>query len=344
MAQKKAHEVEAWLARPDPRIGLVLLYGPDRGLVAERARRLAGSVGVPLDDPFSVVRLDASTAEAGQIAGEARMVPMFSAKRLVWVRDAGAQKPVVADVAELAAQPAPDALVILEAGDLKKGHALRAAVEASASAIALPCYADGGKNLDAVIDEEMTKGGFRLSPEARQLLKALLGGDRLASRRELEKLALYAQGQAEITADDVRAAISDASNSSAEDVAERFLAGDAAGVSALIAGHVTTPAQVNAALSAVMRQMQQLHALRGRMEAERRSAADAVAGMRPPAFGSRKVLLEKALTRWDAAQLARMLGRLQRLTLEARTRPDLGPALLEGALLGFAVQKPPARA
>ncbi|HEV7253912.1 MAG TPA: DNA polymerase III subunit delta [Mesorhizobium sp.] len=341
MAQKKAHEVESWLARPDPRIGLVLLYGPDRGLVAERAKRLAASAGVPLDDPFSVVRLDASGAEAGQIAGEARMVPMFSAKRLVWVRDAGAQRPIVADVSELAAQPAPDALVIVEAGDLKKGHALRAAVENSSSAMALPCYADEGRGLDAVIDEEMAKQGYRLDADARQLLKASLGGDRLASRRELEKLALYAQGQAEITAEDVRAAISDASNSSADDVAERFLAGDAAGVSALIAGHVTTPAQVNAVLAAVMRQMQQLHALRGRMEVERRGAADVVAGMRPPAFGNRKPLLEKALTRWDAAQLTVMLGRLQRLTLEARARPELGPALLEETLLGFAARTSP---
>ncbi len=41
MAQKKAFEVDAWLARPDPKVAVVLLYGPDRGLVAERARAFA---------------------------------------------------------------------------------------------------------------------------------------------------------------------------------------------------------------------------------------------------------------------------------------------------------------
>ncbi|RWB96656.1 MAG: DNA polymerase III subunit delta, partial [Mesorhizobium sp.] len=58
MAQKKGYEVDSWLARPDPRISVVLLYGPDRGLVAERAKAFAGKTGLSLDDPFSVVRLD----------------------------------------------------------------------------------------------------------------------------------------------------------------------------------------------------------------------------------------------------------------------------------------------
>ncbi|TIT16601.1 MAG: DNA polymerase III subunit delta, partial [Mesorhizobium sp.] len=38
MAQKKGYEVDSWLARPDAAMSIVLLYGPDRGLVAERAR------------------------------------------------------------------------------------------------------------------------------------------------------------------------------------------------------------------------------------------------------------------------------------------------------------------
>ena len=58
MAQKKAHEVDNWLARPDPKAAIVLIYGPDRGLVAERARAFAEKTGLPLDDPFTVVRLE----------------------------------------------------------------------------------------------------------------------------------------------------------------------------------------------------------------------------------------------------------------------------------------------
>ena len=101
MAQKKAHEVDGWLARPDAAIKIVLLYGPDRGLVSERAKLFAGKTGLPPDDPFSVVRLDASEVEQqpGRLIDEARTVPMFSDRRLVWVRNAGTGKALSEDVA-----------------------------------------------------------------------------------------------------------------------------------------------------------------------------------------------------------------------------------------------------
>ena len=54
--------------------------------------------------------------------------------------------------------------------------------------MALPCYADEARDIDAVIDGEMTKAGISLTLEARQALRRNLGGDRLASRSEIEKL------------------------------------------------------------------------------------------------------------------------------------------------------------
>ena len=96
MAQKKAHEVDAWLARQSRTTGIVLLYGPDRGLVSERARKVAASTGLSPDDPFSVVRLDAVEIEQqpGRLVDEARTVPMFSDRRLIWVRNARRTKSV----------------------------------------------------------------------------------------------------------------------------------------------------------------------------------------------------------------------------------------------------------
>ena len=115
MAQKKAYEVDSWLARPDPKTTIVLLYGPDRGLVAERARSFAVATGLPLEDPFSVVRLDASEIDrdTGRLLDEARTVPMFSARRLLWVRNAATQKGLVDDVKALCAEPPADAIILI---------------------------------------------------------------------------------------------------------------------------------------------------------------------------------------------------------------------------------------
>ncbi|TGR87415.1 DNA polymerase III subunit delta, partial [Mesorhizobium sp. M2E.F.Ca.ET.209.01.1.1] len=92
-----------------------------------------------------------------------------------------------------------------------KGTGLRAIVEAAGNAIALPCYADEARDLDTVIDDELRKAGMSMTLDARQALRRNLGGDRLASRGEIEKLVLYAHGQKAIDIDDVNALSGDVS-------------------------------------------------------------------------------------------------------------------------------------
>jgi DNA polymerase-3 subunit delta len=76
--------------------------------------------------------------------------------------------------------------------------ALRSAVEASAIGMALPCFGDEDRDIDSVIDEELGKSGMGIAMEARGALRRNLGGDRLATRGEMAKLALYAFGKREI--------------------------------------------------------------------------------------------------------------------------------------------------
>jgi len=339
MAQKKAYEVDSWLARPDPAIQIVLLYGPDRGLVAERAKAFAGKTGLPLDDPFSVVRLDGSEVDGqGRLLDEARTVPMFSDRRLLWVRNAGAQKGLADDIKVLAAEPARDAIILIEAGDLKKGVGLRATVEAAGNAMALPCYADEAKDIDAVIDDELRKAGMSMTLEARQALRRNLGGDRLASRGEIEKLVLYATGQKEIGLEDVRAMSGDVSGLSFDDAVDAMLEGKVGDFDVAFTRHCQSGGAPFLVLSSAMRQLQAMQVMRGQMESGGRNAASVVAGARPPVFFSRRKLVEKALDRWSVEALSRALARLQSAVLQTRRRPDLSVPLARQALLGIAVE------
>ncbi|MER9868820.1 DNA polymerase III subunit delta [Mesorhizobium sp. M0136] len=340
MAQKKAYEVDAWLAKPDPRVSIVLLYGPDRGLVAERAKAFAGKTGLPLDDPFSVVRLDGSEVDRdeGRLLDEARTVPMFSERRLLWVRNAGAQKALAEDVKALTSDPARDAVILIEAGDLKKGVGLRALVEAADNAMALPCYADEARDIDTVIDDELRKAGMSMTLEARQALRRNLGGDRLASRGEIEKLVLYAHGQAEIGLDDVKATSGDVSGLSFDAAVDALLEGRIADFDTAFTRHCQSGGQPFLVLSSAMRQLQTIQAMRGQMDAGGRNAASVVAAARPPVFFSRRKLVEKALERWSSEALGRALNRLQTAVLQTRRRPDLSIALARQALLGIAVE------
>lgn len=340
MAQKKAHEVDSWLARPDPKTFLVLLYGPDRGLVAERGKAFAERTGLPLDDPFSVVKLDGAEVERGEgrLLEEAQTVPMFSDRRLLWVRNASGQKGLADEVKALLAEPARDATILIEAGDLKKGAALRTVVEGADGGMALPCYADDGRDIEAVIDDELRKAGITMALEARQALRRNLGGDRLATRAELQKLTLYALGQPEISLEDVKAMTGDVSGQSLDDAVDAVLDGRIGDFDSAFARHCQAGGQPFLALSGTMRQFHAIHAMRGAMEESGRNAASVVAGARPPVFFSRRKLIERTLERWNRQVIERALGRLQAAVLQSRRRPDLASALVRQALLGIAVE------
>lgn len=336
MAQKKSHEVDAWLTRPPASVAIVLCYGPDRGLVSERGARFAQSTGLPLDDPFVVVKVDAATIEKdpGRLLDEAQAIAMFASRRLIWVRGAGADKRLAEDVKALIVNPSPDTIVLIEAGDLKKGTALRTAIEAAPTTMALPCYSDDGRDLERVIDDELGKAGLTIALDARRVLRDSLGGDRLATRGELQKLVLYMHGGQQIEMTDIRQAISDVSDASVDDVVDAAVAGDLRAADEALARAVTGPQALFPIISALQRQFQALHVLRGAVDSGV-PLSSAVAAMRPPLLFSRRPIVERNLPNWSATRIEQVLARLQVLVLTTRKRPELASASVRQAIYGI---------
>ncbi|GAB5507102.1 MAG: DNA polymerase III subunit delta [Rhizobiaceae bacterium] len=339
MAQKKAHEVDGWLVKPHAEARIILVYGPDRGLVSERAKRFAASTCLPLDDAFTVVRMDAAglADDPGRLVDEMRTVPMFADRRLVWVTGAGADKPFADAVSSIAADPPADALLLIEAGELRKNAALRTSVEAAKAGMALPCYADDARALDGLIEQQLSEAGLGITAEAREVLKAGLGGDRLASRAEIEKLVLFCKGKERIELQDVREAAGDAAGLSLDDVVDAVLAGRTADFDVAFSRLISAGTQPFLLLSAAMRQFQALQIMRDRMDRERKPAAAVIAAARPPVFFARRRLVEKALSDWSAEACAKVLERINAAVLETRQRPELAVAATRQALLAAVV-------
>jgi DNA polymerase III delta subunit len=81
----RGKEIDAFLARPDPGRPIILLYGPDAGLVRERADALLASAVDDPNDPFSLVRLDGDELSADPDGAAARAVlPAASIRWLKW--------------------------------------------------------------------------------------------------------------------------------------------------------------------------------------------------------------------------------------------------------------------
>jgi DNA polymerase-3 subunit delta len=225
MVALKGADIDKFVARPDPTRPIVLVFGPDAGLVHERADALVrASVDDP-KDPFQLARLDGDelASEPTRLVEEANTIPLFGGRRAVWVRAGG--RNFAPAVEALLAATSPDCRVVIEAGDLKRSAPLRALCERAKNAVALPCYADAERDLVRLIDDEMRDADLAISPEARAALVPLLGGDRLASRHEVRKLALFARGKPRVELDDVMAVVADASSLALDGLVDAAFAG-----------------------------------------------------------------------------------------------------------------------
>lgn len=334
MVALKPAQVDAFVARPNPAQPVVLVFGQDSGLVRERADALIRAAVDDPADPFSLARLDGDelASEPTRLVEEANTIPLFGGRRAVWVK-AGARNFAPAVEALLAAT-SPDCRVVIEAGDLKRNAPLRALCERAKNAAALPCYVDGEKELARLIDEEMRASGLTIAPEARAALVPLLGGDRLASRSEIQKLALYARGKPRVELDDITAVVADASALALDGLVDAAFAGRTADVEFLFAKARTAGTAPGTILFTAQRQVATLHKARLAIEGGQ-SAATVVAGMY--LHFRRAPLVESALKSWTAARLQVAMAQLADATFDARRQSGLAETIAQRALLSLAV-------
>ena len=326
------------MRNPDPLFRIVLIYGPNTGLVSERATTFAKNSGVDLSDPFCLIKLDADTAASNphRIAEDAHTIGMFGGARLIWI-SGSTLKNLAKALAPVLATPPEDAWIIVEAGDLKKTAPLRKAVEKSSAGIALPCYADDDRSINALIDDEVQRAGLTIEPAARELLKSLIGADRRASRNEVEKLCLYAKGSSAITEEHVEAIVGDASAFAIDEVLDAAATGDLPGVQNTLGRLFETGTHASVVAGAAQRHFQALHKARSEMEISRQAAQSVMMKMRPPPMFRRKAMVANALNIWHTSSLESVLDRLDKTSLETRTNSELGNAIIAMALMAISI-------
>jgi DNA polymerase III subunit delta len=336
MTAIKASEVDRFIARPDPGQPVVLVFGPDAGLVRERVDALVrASVDDP-NDPFTLARIEGEelSANPSRLVEEAHTVPLFGGRRAVLVK-AGSRN-IATAVETVIASPSNECRIIIEAGDLRKTAPLRALCEKAKVAAALPCYADGERDLARLIDEEMRAANLSIAQDARAALMALVGGDRLASRNEIRKLALYAKDQQSIELADVMAVVADASALALDGVIDAAFAGRTPEVETEFSKARAGGSSPAAIVSAAIRQVANLHKMKLAVEggdtiefAMKRGA--------PPVHFTREKPVGEALRAWSPARMLRAMEQLAEAALDMRRNSGLAETIAQRTLLSIAV-------
>jgi DNA polymerase-3 subunit delta len=319
----KSHEADRYVASPPKALAMALVYGPDAGLVQERAEKLLKSVAPDLTDPFNVSDLNEATllADPARLADEAAAISMMGGRRVVRVRGAGN------DLAELFESfmddPKGDALVVIEAGDLAKTSALRKLFDGHKTAAAVQCYPDSLRDLADVVRDALRADGLSIAPDALEECVARLGNDRGVTRREIEKLLLYMHGHKQVVVEDVRAVMGDEAEARSESACDAAGSGDLAKLDRELERlwvSDTAPAQV---IRSAMGHFQKL--LQARESTARGESLDMVMKrLRPPVHFSRTNAFKAQAQRWNSDKLGEALDML--LEAEAMTRTTAVPA------------------
>jgi DNA polymerase-3 subunit delta len=332
----RGKDIDNFLARPDPGRPIILLYGPDAGLVRERAEALLKSAVDDPADPFSLVKLDGDelAAEPSRLVDEALTVPLFGGRRAIRVR-AGSRN-FAGGVDTLAEMSLKDCRVVIEAGDLRAESPLRKACERARTAVAIGCYPDGERDLAKLMDEELRAANLKIAGDARATLMSLLGGDRQASRNELKKLTLLAHGEGEVTLDHVMAVVADASEMKLDPIIDGAFAGkpelvESEFAKAMVAG--TYPGMI---IASAQRHAAWLHKS-ALSVGEGTPASQLLDSGFPRLHFSRKPMAETALRNFTPARLVAIIDQLAVAALEMRKQTTLAAAIAQRALLSIAV-------
>jgi DNA polymerase-3 subunit delta len=329
----KSADADRYLARPDASVRVVLIYGSDEGLVAERTERMANAVVGPNADPLAHLRLESAeiAEDPPRLADEAHAIPLFGGTRAIRVRVAG-NRPIDRAVQMILAAPPHDSWIILSAGDLRKSSPLRKLCETSKGAWSIASYADTDRDLDRMIDDETRNAGLTISAEARAALKSLIGSDRLISRSEIRKLGLYAAGSAGIGIADVRALVGDAGTFALDETVDAMIAGDSValdrGYRRLVASG--TPGIVVA--GAALRHCNFLEKARAAID-KGETAEVIVRRAVPPIFPfSRQASVAKQISAWSAGRIERALTILDQAMLDSRLHGALADEIIGQAM------------
>lgn len=342
MTAIKSGEADRYAANPPKKLVAALIFGPDTGLVRERAEAMLKSVVEDLNDPFRVADLDNSilTQDGARLADEAAALSMLGGRRVVRVRDAGNGLARLFD--GFLDADAEGALVVVEAGDLPKSSALRKVFEEADNAAAIPCYPDTARDLSDVVRDAMKKAGIAITPDALEEAVSRLGSDRGVTRREIEKLALYAHDKKKIDAEDVIAILGDEADTRTEEAAFAAGSGDIARLDLALERLTAAETQVSTILRGAMGHFQRV--LTTKLSVDRGETVDgAMRKFFPPIHFSRVASFKAQVQRWTEPRLLDALDMLFEAEALSRTTAVPAEAVMGRALFNVAALAKAAR-
>jgi DNA polymerase-3 subunit delta len=329
-------QIDDFLKNPGEKTAAVLIFGPDEGLVRERVNALVKAAAGSGDDPFRVVELDSDTirSDPARLMDEAGAISMLGGRRAVRINGVtDGQAKAIEDFLG-SHRDSKNTLVIFEAGELPGRAALRKLFEGAPHAAAIACYHDSGGDLKAVIQAQLSAAGKSAAPAALSYLEQSLGGDRGATRSEIEKLVLYVGEGRQVELEDVMASVGHSAGVALDDLNYAIAEGDSKAIERQLDLNLAETAPIMI-LRGLARHFLKLHGAVGRLESGA-PLQDAMVALNSPLFWRDRPRLEKQCRRWSSRSIALALQKIGETESQAMRHREIADTLIRRAGLEIA--------
>ncbi|PPR11050.1 MAG: hypothetical protein CFH41_01150 [Alphaproteobacteria bacterium MarineAlpha11_Bin1] len=329
-----AARADVFVANPPDDIRGMLIYGPDLGLVRERAESLTKTIAGSLSDPFNVAEFTPADLrnDPSRLIDEACALSMMGGRRVVRLREA---TEAVTSAATDALEANGDALIIIEAGDLNPRSKLRGLFEKGNGVASIPCYMDEEASLKDLVLNSLNDAGLKADKSVVSWITSNLGADRMVSRMELEKLVLFMLGQSEVTLESAQAIIGDAAAITSDDVVFAAAGGDLKGLTVALSRARFEGVSAVSLLRAASRHLSRLEEVVIAITAG--AAPDqAMKSLRPPVFFKQQIGFRNQIKLWRLKTLARARAELIKAEIDCKTSGMPDDALCERTFMRLA--------
>ncbi len=328
-------DIEPFVKNPSPTARVILIYGPDNGLMKERSATIAHTVVADLNDPFNVAILDPAilAEDPARLSDEANALSMMGGARLIRVE--GASDKITTLIKAYLEHPNDNATIILEASELSPRSSLRKLCEKESAAAALPCYVDDERDLARFIAQTIRAANQNIDGDATNWLAINISGDRIKTRMELEKLITYKGDESgNITLTDARAACGEAGAQSLDDLV--YATASRKPVEAFRAYHLLMEEGVNFVpiLRALQNHFRKLHLTKTRLE-NGENPERALKMLTPPIFFKQAPAFKAQLNSWQLPTLNKVLAKLSELEANCKKTGAPVETLCAQAILGL---------
>lgn len=336
-------QIDPFLKSPDPKARVILIYGPDDGLMRERAKTIGKLIVADMEDPFNAVTLnsDILNDDPARLSDEANALSMMGGARLIRIEN-GSDKltPLIKDYLT---HPSEENLVMIEAGELGTRSSLRALCEKAKNAAALPCYVEDERGMSNLIRESLSNAGYRIDGDALHYFSANIMGDRARARGEIDKLITYMGDSAQnskklVSLEDVQASCGDTGTATLDDLIYAVAGSNAKGAMAAFHRLIGEGVPEIIVLRTLQNHFRRLHYTHAMMQ-DGKSLDQAVKSLQPPIFFKLEQPFKAQVSKWKGQKLDMVMSKLADLEAQTKTTGAPVETLCAQAILSLSVMR-----